>query len=180
MINKIIKHLEDTLLHKQYVLESAKKLCKYLIEVGRIDDAIELAKRCSNHDNSKFESDEIFALIQISDKESLKDAKVQLDDAKKNALKIHWAKNSHHPEYHNDPSLMSDMDLLEMACDCNARSMEFGTDLLEFIDIRQKERFRFPEEIYQIYYNYCKILVDSEEYDKDEPGKVFIKQEGES
>jgi hypothetical protein len=75
---------------------------------------------------------------------------------------------------------MSDMDLLEMACDCNARSMEFGTDLLEFIDIRQKERFRFPEEIYQIYYNYCKILVDSEEYDKDEPGKVFIKQEGES
>ena len=131
MINKIIKHLEDTLLHKQYVLESAKKLCKYLIEVGRIDDAIE--------------PDEIFALIQISDKESLKDAKVQLDDAKKNALKIHWAKNSHHPEYYNDPSLMSDMDLLEMACDCNARSMEFGTDLLEFIDIRQKERFRFPK-----------------------------------
>ena len=180
MINKIIKHLEDTLLHKQYVLESAKKLCNFLIEVGRLDDAIELVKRCSNHDNSKFEPDEIFALIQISDKESLKDAKVQLDDAKKNALKIHWAKNSHHPEYYNDPSLMSDMDLLEMACDCNARSMEFGTDLLEFIDIRQKERFRFPEEIYQIYYNYCKILVDSEEYDKDEPGKVFIKQEGES
>ena len=65
MINKIIKHLEDTLLHKQYVLESAKKLCKYLIEVGRIDDAIELVKRCSNHDNSKFEPDEIFALIHI-------------------------------------------------------------------------------------------------------------------
>lgn len=180
MINKIIEHLEDTLLHKQYVLESAKKLCRYLINVGRLDDAIELVKRCSVHDNSKFEPDEIFALIQISDKESLKDAKVQLDDAKKNALRIHWAKNSHHPEYYSEPSMMTDMDLLEMACDCNARSMEFGTNLLEFIAIRQQERFKFPEEIYQVYYNYCKILVDTEEIKLEETGKVFRKQEGES
>ena len=29
---------------------------------------------------------------------------------------------------------MTDIDLLEMACDCHARSKQYGTNLLEYID----------------------------------------------
>ncbi len=42
MIERIIDHIEDTLIHKQYVLQSARILSKSLIENGQLDKALEL------------------------------------------------------------------------------------------------------------------------------------------
>ena len=158
MVEEIMKYLDDTIIHKIYVLQSGRILSDYLTKNGQFDLAIGLLKRCSSHDNSKFEMEEIATLISIKDKSNFKDPKVQLDDLKKQAIRVHWNNNSHHPEYYESPLDMSELDILEMACDCHARSVEFGTDFLEFIEIRQKERFHFPESMFAKYYNYCEVL----------------------
>ena len=53
---------------------------------------------------------------------------------------------------------MSDLDLMEMACDCFARSLQYNTDFLDFINKRQENRFKFPKEVFYKYYNFCEIL----------------------
>lgn len=175
MVEEIMKYLDDTMIHKIYILQSGRILSDYLTKNGQFDLAIGLLKRCSCHDDSKFEMEEIATLISITDKDNFKDPKVQLDDLKKQAIKVHWNNNGHHPEHFENPSEMSELDILEMACDCHSRSVEFGTDFLEFIRIRQEERFQFPHEMYQKYYSYCEILNDgckSIEY----PLKVKVKK----
>jgi hypothetical protein len=159
VFDKIIKHIDETIVHKQHVLESAKILSEYLILENRFDEALELINRCTIHDNSKFTKEEIYAFINITNKESLKSAKTKIEDSNKEALELHWKNNSHHPEYHQDYSMMSEMDIMEMACDWSARSIEYRTDLLEFVEIRQNDRFHFNESMYLKLYKYCQILL---------------------
>jgi hypothetical protein len=160
MIRDIETYIDDTLLHKQLVLESGKVLYKYLFEIGEMDLALELLKRCSVHDNSKLNYEEIMSFISIpKDNDGMKNANTQMDEFMKKAISIHWKNNSHHPEYHDNPSNMTELDIMEMACDCYARSFQFGTDLLKFIEIRQKERFNLPLDVYDKYKFYCEILV---------------------
>ena len=66
------------------------KLSYYLIEHDKYDLAIELIKRCSVHDNSKFSKDEMESLIKIEDKSDFKDPNVLLSNVKKEAIEIHW------------------------------------------------------------------------------------------
>ena len=150
MDNKILSFIEDTILHKQYVLESGKLLSEYLIKNGEFDLALELLKRCAVHDNSKFEYEEIMAFASLDNsKNTMKDPNASMDDFMKKAISIHWKNNRHHPEYYDNLNDMTLLDILEMACDCYSRSLQFGTDLLSFIEIRQKERFNMPEDIYE-------------------------------
>lgn len=169
MFDKIINHIDETIIHKQYVLESARILSEYLILENRFDEALELINRCTIHDNSKFSQEEINAFINISSKDSLKNAKIKIEGDFKTALQIHWKSNSHHPEYYEDYSQMSEMDIMEMACDWNARSIEYRTDLLEFVEIRQNERFHFNETMYLKLYKYCQILL------KNKKQKTYFK-----
>ena len=71
---------------------------------------------------------------------------------------LHWKRNSHHPEYYDNPNDMSELDLLEMACDCHARSKQYGTSLLEYIDIQQNIRFHFDKEHFKKLRAYCVAL----------------------
>ncbi len=158
MVERFINHIEETLIHKQYILQSARILSRYLIENGQPDMALALVKRCTIHDNSKFTAEEIEAFLLLDNKDSMMNPKVNLDEKQKAALRLHWENNSHHPEHFSDVTMMTDLDLMEMACDCSARSMQYGTDLLEFIEVRQNERFHFPEDMYQKYKGYCTIL----------------------
>lgn len=169
----IKKYFDEVLLHKQYVLESGKILSKYLIENGDYDKAVELLNRCTIHDNSKFSKDEMELLISIKDKDDFMNPNSLLDKEKIKAIELHWKNNSHHPEYHNNIYDMTELDLMEMACDCFARSLEYGTDFLEFILIRQNNRFKFPEEVFKKYYMYCEILCN--EYKKEE-NKIMKKK----
>lgn len=158
MVEEINEYLNEAILHKQYVLEASKIMSSYLIEHDKYDLAIELIKRCSVHDNSKFSKEEMESLIRIEDKSDFKDPNVLLSNVKKEAIEIHWKNNSHHPEHFNNIYDMSDLDLMEMACDCYARSKQYETDFLDFISTRQINRFKFPTEIYEKFYSYCSIL----------------------
>ena len=163
----IKKYFDEVLLHKQYVLESGKILSKYLIENGDYDKSVELVNRCTIHDNSKFSKEAMELLISIKDKDDFMNPNSLLDEEKIRAIELHWKNNSHHPEYHNDICDMTELDLMEMACDCFARSLEYGTDFLEFILIRQNNRFKFPEEIFNKYYMYCEILFNESKKDEN-------------
>lgn len=158
MLNGLEEYINEVILHKQYVLEGAKIMSDYLISIDKYDTAVELINRCSLHDNSKFLREEMIRLLAIKDKSDFRDPTKLLTDEKKRAIRYHWANNRHHPEYFDDITKMTDLDLMEMACDCFARSLQYNTDFLSFIEIRQRERFKFPDDIYQKYYNYCCIL----------------------
>ena len=159
-INKLSKQLNDTLIHRQYVMRSGTYLAKYLIYKKRDVDAIRLLLRCSEHDLSKLRNlDEFLALASIVDCiGGMKDISHKLTNDEKDAIKLHWKNNSHHPEHYDSANDMSELDIMEMACDCHARSKQYNTDLLGFIKVQQELRFHFDDHHYNLLLAYAKIL----------------------
>ena len=129
------RQLNDTLLHRQYVMRSGTYLSKYLIYKKRDLDAVSLLLRGYVHDLSKLRNlDEFMALASIVDDiGTMSDVSHELTDRQKEAIKLHWKNNSHHPEYYESSNGMSELDIMEMACDCHARSKQYNTDLLDYI-----------------------------------------------
>ena len=159
--NLIYEQIEETFVHKALVNKSCLKLSKYLHKTGRDDLAIELCRRAVIHDNSKLDDNELGPFAKLDhEKNSLKDPNINLDDKTKNIIEVHWHKNRHHPEYFPDINDMEEIDLLEMCCDWHARSIQYKTNLLEFVKIRQENRFHFPDEKYERILKYCKVLID--------------------
>lgn len=150
----------DTFEHKGYVIQSCEKLARYLESEGATEHAKLLRLRAKVHDDSKITyEDEMHALASIiNDKEGLKNSSTQLSQTQKDALMLHWKHNTHHPEHFKTPIDMSKLDIMEMCCDWHARSMQYGTDLLEFVKKRQEDRFKFPEWMFAEIWHYCEIL----------------------
>lgn len=121
-----------------------------------------LIGKCTVHDVSKLvNTREFMALASIvDDTKELSNVKHHLSDEQKSAISLHWEKNSHHPEHYDNPNDMQDIDLLEMACDCHARSKQYKTDLLSYIDYQQQERFHFSDSVFKKLRYYCEILVN--------------------
>ena len=155
------KMYKDTFVHKEYVLDVCNKFADYLKEKGCFHEACELRNRATVHDNSKItDHDEFIALTSIvSDKSCLENASVPLSTLKQNSIKLHWKNNSHHPEHFENYEEMSTIDRMEMACDWMARSLQYKSNLLEFVKTRQEDRFHFSETMFTEVYNYCEILV---------------------
>lgn len=155
----------DTFEHKGYVMASCEKLAKYLDNKGAVEHAKMLRERAKVHDNSKITcEDEMHALSSIiNDKESLRDSSKQLSQTKMDAIKLHWKHNTHHPEHFKTPIDMSKLDIMEMCCDWHARSMQYGTDLLEFVKKRQEDRFHFPAWMFAEIWHYCEVLAQKDE-----------------
>ena len=154
-----LNEIEDVFTHKKYVLDACLKMAKYLFENDEEDLGIMLLRRAAKHDNSKLEDEELEALSKIAeDKDSLKDANEKLTDFKKKAIELHWKNNRHHPEFFSDVNNMDEIDILEIVCDWYARSMQYNTNLLEFCETRQENRFHFPEEMYRKIHKYCEII----------------------
>lgn len=155
------KTYQDTYVHKKYVMNSCRKLSNYLNEIGMVEHAKMLMERAYIHDNSKVLcADETRALSMIiNDKSCLSDANKALSQIKTDAIQLHWKHNSHHPEHYKNYADMSKLDIMEMCCDWHARSVQYGTNLLEFLEIRQKDRFHFPEYMYLEIKYYCEILL---------------------
>lgn len=154
------KMFKDTYIHKRYVLKSCNILAQYLENKGATYHATELRKRAKVHDESKVSCvDELMALSRIiNDKTSLKDANRQLSIIKKDAIKLHWKHNSHHPEHYASPIDMSRLDIMEMCCDWHARSTQFHTNFLEYVKKNQENRFHFPEWMFKEIWHYCEVL----------------------
>jgi hypothetical protein len=114
------------------------------------------------HDISKIQNTEEFmSLASIVDEiDEMHNVEHKLSDKQRKAIMLHWKRNSHHPEYYDNPNDMSELDLLEMACDCHARSKQYGTSLLEYIDIQQNIRFHFDKEHFKKLRAYCVALVE--------------------
>ena len=119
---KLSKEINDTLVHRQCVMRSGNYLARYLIHMNRSVDAIRLIGRCQIHDMSKItNAEEFMALASIVDTiDELKDISYSPNQEQIEAKSIHWKRNSHHPEYYDSPNDMTDLDLMEMACDCHA------------------------------------------------------------
>lgn len=154
------KTFRDTVIHKSYVEKSADKLCRYLEKEGAFEHSKLLKERAKIHDNSKISCvDELYALSRIiDDKSSLKDANQQLSPLKKDAIKLHWKHNSHHPEHFTSVIDMTKLDIMEMCCDWHARSTQYHSNLLEFVKIQQENRFHFPDWMFAEILHYCEVL----------------------
>ncbi len=159
---KLSKEMNDTLVHRACVMRSGQYLSRFLIHRNRSVDAIRLIGRCSVHDMSKIQNTEEFMALAsiIDDIGEMQNIEHVLSPEQINAIKLHWKRNSHHPEYYDSPNDMSEMDLLEMACDCHARSKQYGTDLIEYITVQQDLRFHFDKEHFRKLKTYCIALVE--------------------
>ena len=159
-INRIQEHINDTLLHKQLLINSCLKMINYLYSCGREDDALALARRCSSHDHSKLDEEEIKCFTQLPKEGHNKKPNGILTEEQKKLIETHWSKNKHHPEYFNDYHEMGEVDILEMVCDWSARSDQFCNvkSLVQFLDETQKKRFGFDDEFYSKIHDYCEIL----------------------
>ncbi len=155
------KMYQDTFIHKEYVTMVCSKFAKYLCEQGLQEDADKLLERAKVHDNSKIQNkDEFRALSNIvHDRSCLRNANSQLSSFRQDSIELHWKHNAHHPEHYENYDDMSRIDRLEMVCDWMARSLQYGSDLIEFVTVRQTERFHFSELMYDELLHYCKVLV---------------------
>lgn len=154
------KVFKDTLIHKKYVIRSANILANYLRQNGAIIHADLLEERALVHDNSKITCfEELDSLSRIiNDKTNLKNPSRKLSLMKMKSIELHWQHNSHHPEYYNSVIDMPRLDILEMCCDWHARSIQFNTNLMEFVVKQNEKRFRFPDWMFAEIMHYCSIL----------------------
>lgn len=159
---KLSKEMQDTLVHRACVMRSGEYLASYLIKTNRSVDAIRLLGRCSVHDISKIQNTEEFMALAsiIDDIYQMSDIEHVPTPEQIEAKTLHWKHNSHHPEYYESPNDMSDLDLLEMACDCHARSRQYGSDLIAYIRVQQEIRFHFDHEHLRKLLEYCTVLVE--------------------
>lgn len=158
---QIIKMIDDTVLHKKLVLEKCQLLAKHLILNGDVETGIMLLRRGAVHDNSKFSGKEFRQLASIITERTKKcftDASTVMTDKEKEAIELHWSNNRHHPEYYSNLKDMTKIDILEMVCDWAARSEQYGTNLIEFVAERQRNRFNFSSEMYQEVLEYCYLI----------------------
>lgn len=172
--NKLSIEINDTLKHRDAVIRSSRYLAQFLIKQNRSLDAMRLIGRCSVHDISKIQnSEEFIALASIVDgMDEMKDVSNKLSHHQVEAIRLHWSRNSHHPEYYENPNDMSDLDLLEMASDCHARSKQYGTSLIDYIEKQQEIRFHFDSEHYKKLRYYCMVLVEMTK--NDDYSDIFL------
>ena len=157
---KLAKEIYDTILHRKCVIRSGFYLATFLEQEGKEELARHLIKRCLIHDISKLEDTKEFAALAsiVDQRADMTNIEHVLTDAQKKAIALHWEHNSHHPEHYESPNDMSELDLLEMACDCHARSKQFHTDLMQYITTQQRLRFHFDYEHYTYLAKYCHTL----------------------
>lgn len=160
---KVFSHIQETMLHKSFVISACIKMSKYLNSIDERELAIMLLNRANIHDNSKLIGPELELLSSIYGNQSaFINPNVQLSNSEKDVIEKHWENNRHHPEHFEDFDKMSELDILEMVCDWYARSMQYGTDFLDFVKVRQETRFKFPKNMFEKIYKYCEVLTSEE------------------
>lgn len=140
---------EDTLKHKQNVMEFIQRMC------GDLD------RRKILHDNSKLDDPEKKIFDEYTPKLAnsiygSEEYKSYLEGMKV-ALKHHYANNRHHPEhFENGIKEMNLVDLIEMLADWKAATLRHNDgDIMKSIEINQ-ERFGYGDELKQIFINTVK------------------------
>lgn len=170
-LEKLFKMAKDTVTHKKIVLDNCFLMAQYFMSNGKIELGTQLLKRGCEHDNSKFDKEEFRKLSQIlKSNRCFTDADAQLTPTERKAIEYHWEHNRHHPEYFSDYAEMSELDMLEMVCDWFARSLQYGTDFLPFVEERQANRFHFEGKQYAKIHKYCVLIQELYNNTKDTGG----------
>jgi hypothetical protein len=94
----------------------------------------ELRERARNHDASKFGPEERIPYIWLTEYHRRRRTEDPLQyppgvsEQVERAVQHHLSVNRHHPEFHDSPNEMTEVDLIEMVCDWTAMAQEFGQD----------------------------------------------------
>ena len=107
--------------HCQAVGETINHICNHL------------HNRAINHDKSKYKDDEFegFCYFNTLDpnleygSKKHKEAIERIKPYTENTLKLHYSRNSHHPEFHDNLEDMTLLDLIEMVCDWKSASIVY-------------------------------------------------------
>ena len=160
-MNDVEKMYQDTFVHKEYVSKTCNTFADYLQKIGKTEEAEDLRHRAVLHDNSKILNEDEFKSLTsiINDKSCLTDANSKLSKFKQDAIKLHWKNNEHHPEHYENISEMPYIARVEFVCDCCARSIQYKTNLVKFMETRLRDRFEFSETIKEEILNNCRILL---------------------
>jgi phage-related protein (TIGR01555 family) len=114
-------------------------------------EALELRSRARTHDASKMSRPEQRWFVWNTHRYRCAALGVQYDEpgevseTVRNAVQFHKARNRHHPEYHESPADMTDVDLAELAADWSAVSAENGSSAIDWLD-KTSDRFAFTDD----------------------------------
>lgn len=145
-----LEKIELVLSHIQNVQNNCYKLGMKLIKRGEVEMGRILIAHGQVHDNSKFQGVEFDHLFTG-------------DSILSDAIKHHNTTNPHHPEYWGSIQKTPEVYLIEMVCDCAARSSEFGTDIrVWFRDVATKKyNFSMDDETGKKITYYLDLLLSS-------------------
>lgn len=160
-----LKQLNDIGQHKTYVLKCSTALANYLMENNREQDALNVMKRAFEHDFSKLTDEEFYGMAKFVNEMQVTTDSNSGSEEKEYYIDLHRNNNKHHPEYWTNINDMTELDIMELACDWCSRSVQFNTDIIEFLEDVQETRFHFPEGIYNNIKKY--LLIITEEVKKE-------------
>jgi len=164
--DKIKKQAEETMSkirfitrHIRNVEDNCLILGERLISQGEIELGKQLVAHGFVHDASKFYGIEWENIVPDISSEQIENKAIKL----KMAIHQHQKTNPHHVEYwSNGISEMPDVYLAELVCDIKARSEEFGTSLMDYIDTKGIKRWKITkdDESYKKIIRFVKLLCD--------------------
>ncbi len=170
---------DDTIIHKELVMDSCEVLALELEKRGAENHARRLRERGRVHDNSKIGysaylpeyeisakkkrfDDELYALSKVSYLiDTMKNVDGKSNPLVKEATELHWKNNAHHPEHYKSCLDMTNLDIMEMVSDWVARATQMETNVIEYVNNSQKERFHFPDWMFQQIMYYLNLILDN-------------------
>ncbi len=114
---------------KEHINRVAKNLRKIHAQT---DWGSELLERAKIHDESKYGKEERIPYIWLTEFHRCKNDGEEfeypdgMEEKVKAATLHHITTNRHHPEFHESPADMTDIDVIEMVCDWTAMAQELG------------------------------------------------------
>jgi len=143
--------------HIRNVSDNCMILGEKLIQQGDIELGQQLIANGFSHDLSKFKGIE-WKELTANNAEDNESSKIRL----RIAIEQHNSTNTHHPEFWGSIKAMPLIYLLELLCDWKARSEEFGTSLIDYINNKAMKRFKFEksDEVYKALIKYHDILCE--------------------
>lgn len=127
-------------------------------------DGDELLYRADIHDDSKYGVVERIPYIWLTEFHRCRNNNIPfkyppgVEAAVQDATRHHILSNRHHPEYHADPTDMSDIDIIEMVCDWGAMSRELGDSLVGWADKNVGTKWEFSEPQVELIYKIIDLL----------------------
>lgn len=154
-MSETLKKVDALYRHIEEVQRNCRLLGKRLIEQGHEELGVHLIRNALVHDQSKFSGIEWDYLLNASETAEDK-ANLAL------AIKHHNRTNLHHPEAWLGVKNMPSVYLAEMVCDWKARSSEFGSSMMDWVNEGAAKRYEYTkrDKVYKEIMSYTKLLLD--------------------